>query len=236
MYNNQNLELFLMNYFHKKITEITDEEMNKLETLSLDGIDITGLYEKIDFEIVINMFPNLKKILISNYVFDEKDIENIAKSNALKYDFYKCDFSKIEKIDMLKNIEELYLERCILKTNDLLYTEFTNMKILSIINPSNEEEVNLEKLTCINIEKIYLENCIISNQECINKFKNLEYVDIINTSAESIFIEKLLENDKMKELNVLEQYISDEQKNKFAEKNVIVKYNNNEELFESEKF
>lgn len=234
MYNNQNLELFLMNYFKKKMIEITDEEMNNLETLSLDGIDISGIYEKVDFELVIGMFPNVKEILVNNYVFSDEDIENINKSNAKKFVFYNCDFTKIKKYDILKQAEELHFERCNFEKNDVLYNEFSNIKILSVINPSNEEEIDIEKLSYSTIERMYLENCIISNQALINKFENLEYIDIINTSVETIFIEGLLECGKLKELHVLEKYLDEEQKNKFKDKNVIIKYDNNEDLLERE--
>lgn len=234
MYNNQNLELFLMNYFNKKITEITDEEINNLETLSLDGIDISGIYEKIDFEFVVGLFPNLKKILINNYVFNDEDIESINKSSARKFVFYNCDFTKIRKYDILKQAEELYFERCNFEKNDVLYNEFSNIKILSVINPSNEEEINIEKLSYSTIERMYLENCIISSEESINKFEKLEYLDIINTSIEGLFVERLLECGKLKELHVLEKYLDEDLKNKLKEKNIIVKYDNNEELFERE--
>lgn len=234
MYNNQNLELFLMNYFNKKITEITDEEINNLETLSLDGIDISGIYEKIDFEFVISLFPNLKKIVINNYVFSDEDVESINKSSARKFVFYNCDFTKIKKYDILKTADELYFERCNFEKNDVLYNEFSNIKVLSVINPSNEEEIDIEKISSTTIVKMYLENCIISNQKSINKFENLEYLDIINTSIEKMFIEGLLECGKLRELHVLEKYLNDEEKNKLVQKNIIIKYDNNEELFERE--
>ena len=53
MINNYNLEIYLSTHFGKNIKEITKEEFESLEMLSLDGINIDGLYEKIDFEDVM---------------------------------------------------------------------------------------------------------------------------------------------------------------------------------------
>ena len=69
MIKNYNLELFLSNYFGKNIKEISEEEFKSLEMLSLDGLDIDGMYEKIDFNEVLGLFPNVKKLVINNYVF-----------------------------------------------------------------------------------------------------------------------------------------------------------------------
>ena len=71
MIKNYNLELFLSNYFGKNVKEISEEEFKSLEMLSLDGLDIEGLYEKIDFNEVMGMFPNIKKLVINNYVLKQ---------------------------------------------------------------------------------------------------------------------------------------------------------------------
>lgn len=234
MNSNQNLELFLMNCFKKKINEISDDEINSLETISLDGIDISGIYEKIDFEFIINMFPNLKKILISNYVFSEDDIKNIGNSNASKYMFYNCDFTNVDNCDIMSRVEELHLERCKFKNYDFLYNDLKNIKILSIINPSNEIEINIENLSCKNVEKMYLESCILLNQEYINGFKSITYLDVINTRIEENFVNKLLECEKLQELCILEKYITDEQQKTLKDKGIAVKFNINDELIERE--
>ena len=45
--SNYNLELFLMSYFGKNINDVSKDEFNNLEYLSLDGIDISASYKRL---------------------------------------------------------------------------------------------------------------------------------------------------------------------------------------------
>ena len=103
MINNYNLEIYLSTHFGKNIKEITKEEFESLEMLSLDGINIDGLYEKIDFEDVMGLFPNVKRLVISNYVFSNNDIAQITCKNVNVFSFYKCDFTNVDNLDLFSN-------------------------------------------------------------------------------------------------------------------------------------
>lgn len=234
MIKNYNLELFLSNYFGKNIKEISEEEFKSLEMLSLDGLDIEGLYEKIDFNEVMGMFPNVKKLVINNYVFTKEDIEFINKDSIVEYSFYKCDFKSIKDIKLFNHAEVLMFERCAFRSYSFLNDDYSKLEVLCLSNPADEEEIDLLNVNTLNIKELYFERCIIKNFKAISKFVDLEFINILGTEINYDELVCFVNLEKLSTLFVGEEYVDDEVVNLLREKNIEVKYNVNDLLLESE--
>lgn len=234
MINNYNLEIFLGTYFKKNVKEITKEEFNSLETISLDGINIDGIYEKINFAEVMGLFPNLKSMIINNYVFSDEDIEHITDNGINEFSFYKCDFTNVDNLDRFSNLNQLLLERCIFNDYEFLYDGFDKLDVLCITNPADEEEIDLEKVSCVNVKEIFLERCIVNNFKALSKFENLEFANLLNTEISKEDLIEIANISSLEDLFVSEKYTDEEVVKLFKEKNKNIKFNINEFLFESE--
>lgn len=234
MIKNYNLELFLSNYFGKNIKEISEEEFKSLEMLSLDGLDIEGLYEKIDFSEVMGMFPNVKKLVINNYVFTKEDIEFINKDSIVEYSFYKCDFKSVKDIKLFNHAEVLMFERCAFRSYSFLNDDYSKLEVLCLSNPADEEEIDLLNVNTLNIKELYLERCIIKNFKAISKFIDLEFINILGTEINYDELAVFINLEKLSTLFVGEEYVDEEVVNLLKEKNIEVKYNVKDLLIESE--
>jgi uncharacterized protein YjbI with pentapeptide repeats len=186
MIKNNNLEIYLSNYFGKNIKEISKEELESLEEVSLDGLNIENEYEIIDFKEIMNLFPNLNRMTISNYVLTKENMNDIAINNIVEYSFYKCDFKSISNFDTLEHAKILMFENCILNNYDFINDSFENLEVLCISNPVHNEEVNLLNINSINLKELYLEKCIVNNFKAITKFQDLEFVNIQGTDINKI--------------------------------------------------
>lgn len=234
MIKNYNLELFLSNCFGKNIKEISEEEFKSLEMLSLDGLDIDGMYEKIDFNEVLGLFPNVKKLVINNYVFTKEYIEFINKESIIEYSFYKCDFKSINDMKLFNHAEVLMFERCAFRSYAFLNDEYLKLEVLCLSNPADEEEVDLLNVNTLKIKELYLERCNIKNFKAISKFMELEFINILGTEINYDELACFVNLENLSTLFVGEEYVDDEVVNLLKEKNIEVKYNVNEFLFESE--
>lgn len=234
MIDNFNLELFLSIYFGKNIKEITKEDLNCLKILSLDGKNIDDKKSNLDFKKTLSLFPNLEKLSISNYKFSNKDIDEISKKNILEYNFYKCDFTNISNLNEINHVINLSLERCSFKDYNFLNYEFSNLKVLSICNPSDEEEINLLQLNSININKLYLERCIVTNFKNIITYKSLEFVNILNTSITNDELLCFANCNNLKKLYVSNKYVNNDTLKILKSKCIDVKFDVRELTYERE--
>lgn len=232
MINNYNLEIYLSTHFGKNIKEITSEEMASLENISLDGINIEGLYEKINFEEVLRPFPNLKEIVINNYVFSNDDIISITNGNIKSFSFYKCDFTNANNFNRFDNSKEFLIERCIFNDYEFLYDGFSNLEVLCITNPADEEEIDISRLSCLNVIELFLERCIITNCNALVNFEGLEFANLLNTQVSKDDLVNIVKSSSLKNIFVSQKYVDEEVKKMFEEKGINLKYNVNEFLLD----
>ncbi len=222
MIKNKNLEIYLSNYFGKNIKEITKEELNSLEEISLDGLNIENEYEIINFKEIMELFPNTKRITISNYVFTKENINDISLNNIKEYSFYKCDFKSINNLDMLNHSNILMFENCILNNYDFINTDFDNLEVLCISNPIHNEEVNLMNIESLNLKELYLEKCIVSNFKAITKFQDLEFINIHETDISREELLQFINLVKLEAIVVDEMYLDNEIKDVFKENEIEI--------------
>lgn len=224
MINNYNLELFISNYFKKSIKDISNSDLEKLEFISLDGINIDNQYENIDFKNIMPLFPNLKKIIINNYVFSNEDIETINNNNIIEYVFSNCNFSAVTNFDILGKCKSLTLKRCNFVNYNFFKNNFLNLQYLEIVNPACEASIDINDLNCLLVKELYFERCDLLNFQNISKYINCEIIDVLNTFIDSKFILELEKCTKLKKLYISKEYISDDLINKLKLKNIDIKF------------
>ncbi|MDD6272332.1 MAG: hypothetical protein PUA90_02295 [bacterium] len=234
MIKNYNLELFLSNYFGKNIKEVTKEELEQLESISLDGLNIDSFYEKIDIKEVLNLFPKLNSIVINNYVFTDEDIKLINTLNIIEYSFYKCDFKSIKEKELFKHAQILMFENCAFKNYEFLQNNFDNLEVLCISNPKDEEKIDINLLNAPKLNELYLEKCLVNNLNLMEKYNNLEFINILGTDITKEEILKLTNMEKLSILVVGEEYIDNEIIEKFNNKNIEIKNNLEDMLYDNE--
>ncbi len=182
----------------------------------------------------MNLFPNLNRITISNYVLTKDNINEIALNNINEYSFYKCDFKSINDMKLFNHAEVLMFERCAFRSYAFLNDEYSNLEVLCLSNPADEEEIDLLNVNTLKIKELYLERCNIKNFKAISKFMELEFINILGTEINYNELACFVNLENLSTLFVGEEYVDDEVVNLLKEKNIEVKYNVNEFLFESE--
>ena len=181
------------------------------------------------------MFPNIKSLTINNYVFSDEDLDNINKNNIINYSYYKCDFTRTTTYDIINNVKALLFEKCKFNEYGFLNNEFKNLKILYIISPSDEEQIDISQMNCISkLEELHLEKCNVKNIKSISKFTSLEYLNILDTQVSKDDLLELANCPNLKEVCVSEKYVDNDIINILKEKNIQVKFNQYDLLLESE--
>lgn len=170
----KNLEKLLE--FKLEKTNIEPKDLTNITQIVLNGKTIVGENNPVYFE-VIQLFPNLKKVEISNLEVSKYDMEYLKKIEDIT--FRNC---KIEKIEKLENVKKLSIKSC----------EVENItKIGAFYNLTNLELINID----------------INNFEFLKKLKNLRLLKIINIkdiSKEKLNFELPIEYLSIKGLEKLE--------------------------------
>lgn len=97
---NSDLETYLQGYL-KKIN-ITEEDLDNVKSLNINSFDLSGNYISNSLE-DLNLFKNLKKLKISNYVLNRENINIIDSLKGIEdYIFYKCDIKDMLEISRKK--------------------------------------------------------------------------------------------------------------------------------------
>lgn len=172
-------------------TNIEPKDLITIKQITLNGKTIVGENNPVYFE-VIDLFPNLKKIEISNLKINEEDMKYLRKIEEIS--FRNC---KIDKIENLKNVKKISINTCEIEDIDIIerlhnitnlelininvnsfefLKKLENLKVLKIINVkdiSKEKlrfELPIEYLSIKGIEKLDI--------EFINNYKNLKTLSI----------------------------------------------------------
>ena len=178
---NKELEMLLQVMLNKNIKRIKQNDLDKIEDITLNAKDVLGKLISYDLE-DLKLFNNLKTCTIRNYEISNENIDalnNVNDINELK--IYNCSFK--EKIDLKLNVQTVQFIAC------------KNLKLGNLISKSSIENIFI--LHCLdydisNIEtkkpiNIYFDEVNISNKICeellkskiINiNFNNCDYIDI----------------------------------------------------------
>lgn len=151
---------------------INVEDLTKIEEIVLNTVTISGKQNNVYFE-DIKLFPNLKKIEIANNVITCEKIEYLKNIDEII--FRNCKINSVENIKA-KNISFIGCDiNCKLEFNDLNEISIinTNCDLLDFLKTQN----NLEKLVIKNVKDFTMDKV---NFYMPIKYLSIEDIDKIN--------------------------------------------------------
>jgi hypothetical protein len=177
---------------------------------------------------MLKMFPNLRKIVVNNYVFSKDDIEFLNNYNIIEYSFYKCDFKSIKNINLFNHAEILMFEKCAFRDYSFLNDEYLNLEVFYLSNPCDDGEIDLLNVNTLNIKELYLEGCNVKNFKAISKFIDLEYINIFDSEITVEELACFINLNNLDTLFVSQEYIDDQIIDLLNKNNINVVYNIND--------
>lgn len=190
------LQLYLMNVLNKTEPNFTIDELKRVEELSLNPIGISNSYQKIDFKI-LNYFPNLKKLEVSNSQINDEEIAIIAHILPLEelmlnnchvanvkgfyhtklksFGFNNCIVPDLENISLMKGLNVIKLIN--MKLDTINYLE----QLPHLIEVDLSYSELLENSTMyhfILIERLQVANSNILDLDFVNKYSGLKEISI----------------------------------------------------------
>jgi hypothetical protein len=180
------------NYLLNKldITEITEENLNSIEEISLNAIGNNGIKNNYDFR-DFNKLPNLKFISLQNFTIKNYETNAINRcANLEGLQFAHCIIKSKSRLQ--GNLEIISFDQC----KNLHFKYISILKNLKILKFSNILFLNLKNIGMLkNIEKIYFENGRIFNFKELANLKKLLYIRIVkckwNKSQEKFLNENI---------------------------------------------
>lgn len=183
--------------------DVTEEDLLNIEDLVLKYKNFDGTFSNIDLTI-INFFSNLRKIRIIEYEITQEFILLINRFEKLEnIEFHKCKIKEVDFSNLNKNIKKI---------------RFSNCGVLDFKYPIGEyidiekSEIDFKNLSFDEVKYLYIIDSIIKNGYNLDKFENIE---IVNLDATKIFD---------KNLNLLED-IKVSNKTKYSHENELNLFN-----------
>lgn len=210
----ENVELNKFIQFKLNKSNITKEDLAKIDEIVLDSQNIVGNYNKVYFE-EIELFPNLEKITIRNLGVTSENINKL--SNISKIEFRNCE---IEGITLLNNVQSLTIINSEIENieeignlSNITELELVNIKVekfeflkslkqLKQLKIKNVKGFSLEKIDfSLPIEYLSVEKINELNLTIISQYKNLKTLSVDREESENWKNE--LESLKDKKIEVL---------------------------------
>lgn len=171
---NQELKFKIYNRLKKNYQEeITEEELKKIETISIDGKDQD----------------------LQNWLFDPKDLSVLKYVKNLTLNLFEIQDAFIEQIGKMKELEVLTFNHCSFTTkkfiknplkkvivtypkgwNGNLFANGLSIKMIELIQVENVDIAWLTKYK--NLKYLYLYNCQMNHFELLKELKNLKEIKL----------------------------------------------------------
>lgn len=177
---NNDLVMYLKSVLNKSDNAFSQQELNSIVKININGLDVEGRPVKISFQ-EIKYFEQIESIIISNLYISNEDMAILQSQKKLKkLTFERCSF---ENEELIKNIplEELHLIYTKVKNFNFVY-EMTELSELSVIKGS----LNFKKLNALkNLKYLNVSSSIVSYVDYVN-LPNLERVNISYSNIENV--------------------------------------------------
>lgn len=181
--NNHELErLIAMKSGKTSFSEVTEEDLNRIEDITLSAFLINGKRSDIDI-CDVRFLPNLKNLRISGFDFSQQDLDELVFLERLeRLDFSDCKFSDI-------SFEKL--------NGRLRHISFTGCEKLPFKYPEVEDvvitgsELDFGIFDFLKIKSINIQDSIINNIHGLEEFENIRSVNLDGTQLYGSKQEKL---------------------------------------------
>ena len=171
-------------------SEFTDEELEKIEDISLNQLSFSGQLQKIDLSELIK-FPNLNILSLQSFAIDEETMENLKNCKNLKtLHLEVCDFDSKIMINF-DQLENLIIKYCNVEDwskislgKRVTIQSGQTIDLESLVNNPNIEELNLNNLEIYNFKKIQAFEKLKKLNIDGSKVDDEKALDIIKNSVE----------------------------------------------------
>ncbi|MBQ8300237.1 MAG: hypothetical protein IJX99_10410 [Clostridia bacterium] len=185
---------------NKKLTEISDEDLESVEKISINKENIFGGIN--DYQISdLKFLKGLKQCSISGFEITDQDIDIINELPELEFlEFDFCGFKLVSNSVNNPKLEDLYLDNCV--DFKISYVKSSNLKSLSIVGFKEDmDSLNLAGLMIMrSLEEIEIHNYKIEN--IINVISSAPNVKSINLDGSIVSEKDLLEEIKINGIKV----------------------------------
>lgn len=165
---------------------LSDSELSKVDNYT----SIESALESKQIVYKLDIKNNNQFTSIPNEVFRFKNLQ-VLKFTGSWCDIDSCiNIKEIPRdLDLLENLEELYLVSNELKT---LPKEINNLKHLKVLDLSENIEINLKKLNNLNLKELHLNGCSLRTlPENIFKLKELQILGLEGNFFQSNEIQRI---------------------------------------------
>lgn len=222
----KNLLLFLQTVLNKKYEDICLEDLEKIKTLNFDSVNLLdGTENKIDLS-VLSLFPNLEELNMCNTVLSTNDLQYINASPVTNLYLKRCTFESTIDYSLLNKIVKLSLYNSFIENYEPLLLNLKCIKTLEIINPADENEIDINQIST-KIIRLVLDKCIVINVDSLRNFTNCELLSLLGTYLNNSDLSFFGSMTSLKELFVSKEYFYDDRLDILRD-NVNIKYNLNE--------
>lgn len=204
--------------FQKNITDISIEEIESLEHISLKNF----YSDDVCFE-ELHIFLNVESICLDSFQIDDYIIEKInslEKLNSIIFD--NCTIENINKL-LVNRLKKLSFINCALDSYEFIKNA-NKLIELKIINKNDDEIIDIGYISN-SLKMLVLDNCDICNFNKISKL-SIECLSLLNTIID---IDEISTIDNISTLKIL--YIDETYSKLIKNKNVVIKTSINEDLF-----
>lgn len=171
-------------------SEFTDEELEKIEDISLNQLSFSGQLQEIDLSELIK-FPNLNILSLQSFAIDEETMENLKNCKNLKtLHLEVCDFDSKIMINF-DQLENLIIKYCNVEDwskislgKRVTIQSGQTIDLESLVNNPNIEELNLNNLEIYNFKKIQAFEKLKKLNIDGSKVDDEKALDIIKNSVE----------------------------------------------------
>lgn len=180
MINKLSILMYLELLFNKPVNKITQDELKKVSTITLEYNENGNSEDEIKLSQIINMLPNLKRLTIKNKIISNSLIDELSILNLESLSFENCSINSIVSLEKFNNLNELYIRNSSLLNYSILKTLNKDINKIFIQNPTDENEVDFSLLSnYVRINELYLEKCIIKNINKILSLQNLKILSVL---------------------------------------------------------
>ena len=198
---NEDLLMYVQMITGKDGNSFSVDDFEKVEELTLNGLDITGDYNNVDFN-EIAYFSKLKKIEFVNLFIPSSVYEILHTLEILNsVSFEKCTFESVEGLEIL-SLDEFSIIDCVMDDNSFIYKmnylkelsvvngyvdfgKLNNFHLLKRLNISSSIAINVSEINLPLLEELNIEESNIDNLEFVLKLTSLKKLSLSVDQFES---------------------------------------------------
>ncbi len=200
---------FLENYFQKNIRDISDDDIGKVQKISISGSDVNNQlqWNKDD----LSIFSNLQYINVVDSMIYERDIDILCSIPNIR--FTRCAFQSEDDLSKLTNTLSLEFYNCYFARYSFLHN-LSQLQLLSIIKPESEAMIDCSSLSNYsNLQSLDLQFCKINHFSDIQNCKELIQLSLIGTELSDDYADIFEKLPNLKDLFINDKYLVSDRDN-----------------------